>query len=536
LFREYPGKFKGEFHMTDNTARRTALRAAAIVAAGLLVASVSACSQSSSGTTPTSITIGLASAPLSLDPAKAQNSSDGQAYTDLAYAPLIDLTSTGKLAPALATSWKYTDSSLTTFQLTLRSGVKFSDGKPLTAALVVKSIERAKKSAGVAAPYAAEIKSEDATNAHTVTLHLVQSNPTIAQVLTQRYLVGSIVGPDGQADPSTLGTTTDGAGPYMIDASATVANDHYTYVPNPYYWDKASVHFKKFTVRVIPNPQTAFNAVKSKQVSYIGGSFSTVDQAKAAGLTVYSALSDWYGVFLLDRGGVVVPALASQKVRQALNYAVDRKAITTSLFGTYGVPTSEISDSAYNADGFDPAYNSHYNYDPAKAKKLLAEAGYPNGFSISIAATATYGDGVEVAQAIASDWEKIGVKTKVQTYNNLGSLATPLVAKQTAALAGNLDVQPMYLESTQLLDPGSGAFNIFGNTDAQLTSLLTKARAQTTTAGIASAWAAVERRVVDLGWFLPVSTGPTQYYAVKSLKGISLSAANFVPDPTAFHF
>ena len=523
--------------MNHHTARRVTLRAAAIAAAAVLVATVAACSQNgSASTTPTSITIGLASGPLSLDPAKAQNSSDGQAYTDLAYAPLITLTSDGKLAPSLATSWKYTDSSLTTFQLTLRSGVKFSDGKPLTAALVVKSIERAKTSAGVAAPYAAEIKSEDVTDAHTVTLHLVQSNPTIAQVLTQRYLVGSIVGSDGQADPTSLGTTTDGAGPYMIDASATVANDHYTYVPNPNYWDKKSVHFKKFTVRVIPNAQTAFNALKSKQVSYIGGAFSTVDQAKAAGLTVYSALSDWYGVFLLDRDGVIVPALANQKVRQALNYALDRKAITTSLFGTYGVPTSEISDSAYNDDGFDPAYNNHYNYDPAKAKKLLAQAGYGDGFSITIAATATYGDGVEVAQAIASDWEKIGVKTKVQTYNNLGSLATPLVGKQMPALAGNLDVQPMYLESTQILDAGSGAFNIFGNTDAQLTALLTKARAETTKTGIASAWAAVERRVVDLGWFVPVSTGPTQYYSVKALKGVSLSAANFVPDPTAFHF
>jgi ABC-type transport system substrate-binding protein len=94
----------------------------------------------------------------------------------------------------------------------------------------------------------------------------------------------------------------------------------------------------------------------------------------------------------------------------------------------------------------------------------------------------------------------------------------------------------MYLESTQLLDVTSGAFNIFGTTDAQLTALLTKARAETTKAGIASAWAAVERRVVNLGWFVPVSTGPTQYYSVKTLKGVSLSAANFVPDPTAFHF
>jgi peptide/nickel transport system substrate-binding protein len=344
------------------------------------------------------------------------------------------------------------------------------------------------------------------------------------------------VGPNGLANPASLGTITDGAGPYMLDASQTVANSHYTYVPNPYYWDKSAVHFTKITVEVIPDPQTAYNALRSGQVAYIGGSFSTVGEAKSAGFSVYSALSDWYGVFLIDRGGAVVPALANQKVREALNYAVNRSAITTTLFDGYGVPTDEISDSAYADDGYDPTYTAHYTYDPAKAKQLLAQAGYPHGFTITIGATATYGDGVEVAQAIASDWAAIGVTAKIDAFNNLGGFATPLENKQLAAFAGNLDVQPMYLESTQILDKDAGFFNLYQSTDAQLTQLLATARAQTQPQQIASAWAAVEDRAVDLGWFVPVSAGPTQYFAVKSLKGVALSAANFVPDPTQFHF
>ena len=94
----------------------------------------------------------------------------------------------------------------------------------------------------------------------------------------------------------------------------------------------------------------------------------------------------------------------------------------------------------------------------------------------------------------------------------------------------------MYLESTQILDKDAGFFNLFKSTDPKLTQLLATARAQTQPQQIASAWAAVEDRATDLGWFVPVSAGPTQYFAVKSLKGVDLSAANFVPDPTQFHY
>ncbi len=520
----------------SNPTSRLITRLAAIGVAASLVAAVAGCSQSGSGKAPTTLTIAVASAPLSLDPSKAQNSADGQAYTDLAYAPLITLAADGSLKPGLASSWKYTDASLTTFQLTLRQGVKFSDGETLTSDDVIQSIKRTQTGSGVAAPYAAQITSMEAPDASTVVLHLAQSNPTIADVLTQRYLVGAIVGPKGLSDPSSLGTTTDGAGPYKLDPSQTVANDHYTYIPNPNYWDKSAIHFTKFTVRVIPNPQTAYNALKSHQVSYVAGSFNTVDQAKSAGFAIYSALSDWYGIFLIDRGGELVKALSDQRVRQALNYAVDRPSITKSLFGEYGVPTDEISDSAYADDGYDADYVTHYNYDLGKAKQLLADAGYPKGFTLTIGATATYGDGVEVAQAVAADWAKIGVTAKIQTFNNLGAFATPLQNKQLPAFAGNIDVQPMYLESTQILDKNAGFFNLFQSEDPQLTQLLAAARKQTSSDKIASAWAAVEDRVVDLGWFVPVSASPTQYYATKDLKGVDLSAANFVPDPSQFHF
>jgi len=522
--------------MTRWYKRRKLFSGLAAAAVAVPLAACSAGGGTAAGTGHDTITIGIGSAPVSLDPARAANSSDGQAYTDLAYEPLIRLNSDGSLAPALATSWRYTDAKLTTFEVTLRHGVRFSDGSPLTATDVVHYLSRAKTTNGVVTPYAAAITRAQAVGTDRVVLHLAAPNPTIAQVLTQRYYVGSIVGPIGESDPNSLGTSTDGAGPYLLDKAGTVANDHYTYVPNPYYYDKSAVHFTKFTIRVIGNPQTALSTLKSGQVAYVGGDFSTVDEAKSSGYSVYSAVSDWYGVFLIDRSGTLVPALAKQGVRQALNYALDRRGIAKALFGSYGVPTSEISDIAYANDGYDPDYVNYYGYDPAKAKQLLEQNGYADGFGLTIAATTTYGDGVEVAQAIAGDWAKLGVRVTIKTYPSVAAMGTDVGSKKYPAFAGNLDVQPMFLESTQILDKDAGFFNPFRYDDPTLSALLATARAATSSSAVAAGWAAVERRVVELGWFAPVASGPTLYYGVKGLTGIALSAANFVPDPTQFHY
>jgi ABC-type transport system substrate-binding protein len=515
--------------------RRNWRRIVFIGTALALVGSLAACSSGGGSTAATTITVATANPPISLDPAKNNNSPDATLYMDLAYEPLINLASSGKLTPGLATSWKYTNAAETKFQLTLRSGVKFSDGSALTAKSVVASINHEKADNGPVAVYVNQIASAVAVNTHTVLLNLVRSNPTIAFTLTQRFLIGSIVGPKGLSSSKALVNATDGAGEYMLDPSATVANDHYTFVPNPYYYDKSAIHYKKFVVRVIANPQTALSALKSGQISYASGAFSTASQAKSDGLSVYSTESGWYAAFLFDRDGALVPALKNQKVRQALNYAIDRKAIVKALFGQYGTAGDEITIAGYEQLGFDPAYNDHYNYDPAKAKQLLAEAGYPNGFTMTVGASPVYGDGVEIAQAMAADWAKVGVTAKIQTYSAIGDFITPWLGKQIPVVTGNYDAQPMFITADQALSKDAGTFNPFESEDPKLSSLIAAAYAQTDPAKQPAAWRAVTDRVVDLGWFVPLGAGSLLYYSSKDLKGVALSPTAFVPNPTLFH-
>jgi ABC-type transport system substrate-binding protein len=304
------------------------------------------------------------------------------------------------------------------------------------------------------------------------------------------------------------------------------------FVPNPYYYDKSRVKFTKVTVNVITNPQTALNSLRSGENEFVSGDFATAQAAEAAGLKVYSTPYGWAGLSLLDRDGALVPALKSQAVRQAMNYALDREGITKAIYGKYGTPNDEIAIPGYESQGYDPDYVDHYKQDVQKAKDLLRQAGFAGGFQMTIGASPDFAHGVELAQAIANDWEKIGIKTKIQTYPSLSQLVAAWAAKKLPATAGDYGAQPLFIMSQQLLAKDAGLYNPFQNVDSELSALIEKAAAATDKAEIASGWAAVTRRVVDLGWQFPVATESKVYFARPSLKTVELSSVAFAPNPT----
>lgn len=505
--------------------------ATAGVIAAAMALGLTACGTPAEKTAKTEFTIAINDAPVSMDPSKTGGTQGQVMITQLAYEPLIVERSDGTLGPGLATSWKFTDDTQKTFELKLRQGVKFSDGSALTAKQVIASIERMKTSPS--AVFAKKIASGVAVDDSTVQLNLAEPLPVIATLLSQRRFIGSIVGSEGTGKPETLGSATNGAGKYMLDASQTVANDHYTYVPNPHYYDPNAVHFKKLTVRVIANPQTVLSAIKSGQVDFAIGDASTADQAASPEVAVHSAQAGWNAAFLFDRDGSLVPALKDQKVRQALNYAIDRKAIVNALYGKYATPTSQPSVEGY--DGFDPSYVDRYPYDPAKAKQLLAEAGYGNGFTLPIGVSPAYNKGDQIAQALDGYWKKIGVTTEIKSYNDISSLLGPWFGKELPAVTGGNDSSPV-LGFLQSLEKDGGAFNPFQAEDAELTSLTNTALNETDATKQAAHWQAAMRRVADLGLFVPIAVNSQIYYGASNVKGVTLSSKAPIPDPTQFHY
>lgn len=495
---------------------------AALTALALAATGCGGSSTSSGG--DGTLTIVTISPPASLDPAKANVGSDNW-FVNLAYDTLLRVGEDGKTHPGLATEWGYVGSGNTDFEFKLRPGVKFSDGTPVTAEAVAASLNYARQN-GLNVSWTSSIDSVTATGPDTVRIHNKSANPVLPRLLDQITMVGSIISPKGLADPSKLGTQSFGAGPYVLDPGQTVSGDHYTYKPNPEYWDKSKIHWKKVVLKVIANPQSALQAVKTGQADITTIVPSQVDSAKSGGLATINSPAAFMGVNLADRQGTVAKPLKDQRVRQALNYAVDREAIAKALFQTYGAPTTQISMPGL--DGFDAELDKRYPYDPAKAKQLLAEAGYAGGFSFDMETLTGLGLDL-VTQAVVEQWKQIGVQANVTTDTTVGQWLQNAASKKFPVLGFGYGGAPTYLIALDWLLPHATAFNPFATEDPALSTKLTAAAAAPQDQ-LPALYQDVMRYVVDQAWFVSVVRMDGIYaFNDKKLDGFKY-APSYLPD------
>jgi ABC-type transport system substrate-binding protein len=452
------------------------------------------------------LTVGFSvQAPQTLDPAKTPQNYAW--FEELAYEPLIVRHSNGTLAPGLATSWSYTGTGNTTFVLHLRRGATFSDGSPLTAAGVAADLRYVAKAGGQMAPFLAG-DTFTATGPATVTIKAAKPNPVFPEILTQDDVVGGIISQSALRSPAKLGTQTFGAGPYKLDPSQTVAGDHYTYVPNPHYYDKSAVRWKKVVIKVITNPQSMLNAIKTGQVQAGNGDPTTIVAARQAGLTVTNTPDLWMGAVLADRNGKMSGPLAKLGVRQALNYATNRASITGALFSGAGTPTRQLS--VPGADGYAAALTSAYPYNPGKARQLLTAAGYPHGFSLKMV-TGEYGGMNLMAQALAQQWRAVGVKLAVTDDANANEYYSAAFGGKFPAFMTVFGQIPVWVEGPSLYLP-TAAYNPFHTASPELARLYA-AEARSSGAHQVGLDQQIQAYLVHQAWFVPVTTIGLPYYA-----------------------
>lgn len=475
--------------------RRDFTRGSLLLAAGLATA---ACGGPGSPAADRTLRIGQYWPPTSLDPAKAGGES--QLFLQPAYDPLIYRAADGRYQPRLATAWRYLGTGNTAFEITLRDGVTFSDGSPLTADGLKSSIEHFRQAAGQAAAFLAPIATMTTAGPLVLRLTLNQPHPLLPSLFTQDFLAGDVISPAGLADPAQLATGTAGAGPYVLLPAETVANDHYAYGPNPRYWNAPGRAYDKITIKVLPNENTALAALKTGQVDVVQGSYAIAGGAKAAGFKVASSPAIVMGLQLNDRAGTLSPPLADIRVRQALNYAVDRVKITSALLGEYGIPVDQ--PSAPGEDGF--SEKPFYTYDPAKARQLLTDAGYAGGFTLPVVIPSTPAFPGDLTQAIASNLQQVGVTLKISAED--ATAANAALPRFPASSMG-WGVLPAYFMGRGLWLKDAIGMNPFHSSDPVLEDLDRQAAAADEQARPALDKQIV-RRVVELGWFLPVCLSP----------------------------
>jgi peptide/nickel transport system substrate-binding protein len=232
---------------------------------------------------------------------------------------------------------------------------------------------------------------------------------------------------------------------------------------------------------------------------------------------VYPVQTATQALFLRDRKGKVTKPLGNVLVRQALNYAVDRKAVTRALFGKYAAPTDQMAQERTNL--YNPKLQNYYTYNPAKAKKLLAKAGYKNGFTMTVLSNGGLSD--QFALAVAGELQKVGVKIKLDSEQPAAFNADNFTQKfsVTSSAYGGA---PGWFESQLLLAP-KGVLNPFHSSDKTINTLLNRlAAAKPGSSQERTIARAIEGRVVKLAWFVPVFSLDEIFYATKHVGGVQM--------------
>jgi ABC-type transport system substrate-binding protein len=293
----------------------------------------------------------------------------------LVYASITTLSPAGDVKPGLASSWKYSSSGKSV-TFTLRPGLKFTDGTALNAQAVQENIVRAQKQANSTIASELAIISKVVVNSPTsFTLDLAQVDYQVPYLLAGKD--GMMVSPAAFKHVTSIPTNPVGAGPFKL--TSYVPDSHADLVRNDGYWDSGQIHVAAFTVQDITAPAQIMAALQSGQVNvaYIAG--NQVAAAKAAGFKIAVIPSEV--VNELDIQTTIKP-FDNPDVVKAINYAINRQAIVQVQASGYGTPAFQPFPKGFV--GYDPSLAEEYPYDPAKARQLLAAAGYPHGIKITL--------------------------------------------------------------------------------------------------------------------------------------------------------
>jgi peptide/nickel transport system substrate-binding protein len=461
------------------------------------------------------LTIGSAFVPVSLDPALSGNGRAGMAVIP-AYEPLVRVAHNGKIEPALATKWEVAQDQ-TSVTFTLRADARFSDGDPVNAEAVKKSLEYYR---GVKGPFQANLQAVTAIDVlapDKIRISMSVPQPAIVTMFESYWNAGLIISPQGVAAPDILPKETRGAGPYKLDPAATILGKSYTYVPNEYYYDKSRIKWDKIVISAFVDQNASIQAMKAGQLMLLSSDPLTANSNEAnlpKDLRIVSEPVGWTGLVLSDRDGQGQQQfLKDQRVRQAINHALDRALITKALFGTHAKPSLQLQSPGFI--GYDEAFEKRYPYDPEKAKKLLAEAGYPNGFELTVAYV-NNSMSQFLQQAIGAQLRKVGISMKGMEAQHFGVMRSWGDNKAFSAAILNSNSGVPNLSKFQTLD-AKGSFNYYGSTDATLTKLMDEA-SNMPLEKAGDAWKKVYGHVVELAWFAPIASIDVVYFASNLVK------------------
>ena len=396
------------------------------------------------------LAIGLASDVTSIDP-QWNNSGPNVSLATHIFEPLTLTDRNGRLIPGLAVGWRAVDPL--TWEFKLRPGVKFHDGSPLTADDVVFSIERPKTLQGSPASFASFVRPITAVKAvDRETVRITTSSPhvLVPYDLNSIFIVSKKAAQSATNGDFDAGRAAIGTGPYKLVSFRR--GDRIELARNDAWWGNgANVRpgWDRVVFRMLASDAARIAALLSGDVDAIEN-VPTADVARIAGDARFGVVrqTSWRTIFWhMDQYRDVTPFATDKtgkplaknpfkdpRVRLAVSKAINRDAIVSRVMEGQAVPASNLVSPGifgYDADIKVEAY------DPAGAKKLLAEAGYPDGFMLTVhAPNNRYVNDARIAETVAALLSRVGIVTKVQTQPWISYLPHARAAEYTMALVG----------------------------------------------------------------------------------------------------
>jgi peptide/nickel transport system substrate-binding protein len=351
----------------------------------------------------------------SFDPHKSVNAWD-MVNLRLVYDQLLQEDQDGEIAPMLAASYTFVDDGKV-LELQLRDDVTFHDGTTFDSAAVKANLERARTlEGGTLKGGLRAIDSIDTPDATTVRLNLNAPGGNLPALFTERH--GSMISPAALANPD-LDQKPSGSG--MFRMVEYIPGQVTRYERNDAYWDPDAVKVAKFETYVQTASPTRLNMLLTDQLDMTYLDPSSQDQAVAAGLNV--APSQSTTIFRMTIN-TAKPPFDDVRVRQAMEHAIDKHAIVDGVFFGIGAPTAQLVPQRHWAYDEQVGVDADaYKYDPAKAKSLLAEAGYPNGFDFEFLIPAL-DDHRAVSEAVVPMLAEVGMRANSRVIEPATTPAT----------------------------------------------------------------------------------------------------------------
>ncbi|WP_327116843.1 ABC transporter substrate-binding protein [Nocardia sp. NBC_01730] len=357
---------------------RLLVRMLATVAALVTLSPLVACgTEQSAAPGTTTLTVAIQATPSSLDPAQLDDTEQGYLWSAL-YDTLLQTDNTGKPQPNAAESWSYSGDART-LTMKLRAGMTFTSGAPVNAAAVEATIERTKATPGQVQGLLSTVSTVQAPDDTTVVLELSRPDAGLLPALA--------MGAGVIADPATVNQERTAlnpvaSGPYTLDTAQTVNGSVYVLHRRDDHWN-AAYPFRTVNIRVLQDCTATFNALQAGEVNAGSAEIVHVDRLKALGFRETTVQANSLATLVLvDRKGELLPPLGDLRVRTAINKAFDRQKIIDTLLRGSGKSTVQPFNP--KGPGYDPALEKTYTYDVEAANRLMSDAGYPNGFAVTI--------------------------------------------------------------------------------------------------------------------------------------------------------